>query len=342
MARVIFPKGKQSEWIKEILEKNFISINDIARICRVSTRTVRDWRREKNTISKDVLLKLAKQYNAEIPPEIKEVSDYWYVVKGARKGALRRLELYGPPGTPEGRSKGGINSQLRRHEDPEKYRLLGCNISKEFKLTEKYSVDFAEAVGIILGDGGLTKDQLKISVSRIVDRLYAEFICDLFQKVFNDRPKWYEVIKSNVIILMISGAQLTDELEKHGLFRGNKIKNKVSFPPWIWDDIEYQKACVRGLMDTDGGCYFHTHTVNGKTYKNFGMCFTSKSSPLLHSVSAVLKSLGLKFSTAQNKIYIYDFKEVKKYFEIIGTHNPKNIDKFQYYLNQKSHRLFVV
>lgn len=70
--------------------------------------------------------------------------DFWYVTKGARKGALRRLELYGDLGTPEGRRKGGINSQLRRKENPEKYRLLGCNLRKKFKI-EKSSIEFAEA-----------------------------------------------------------------------------------------------------------------------------------------------------------------------------------------------------
>lgn len=339
MARIAFPKGRQSEWVKLILSRKGITVNQVAQVCNVSGRTVRDWRREKNTISKNALLKLCDYFHIRTPSNIQELPDFWYVSKGARKGALRRLELYGPPGTPEGRRKGGINSQIRRRQDPEKYRLLGCNIPKEFRLFGKYSIDLAEAIGIILGDGGLTKYQLRVSVSSIVDRPYAEFICFFFQKVFNDKPTWHERTECNTIDLTISGIELGDELEKCGLLRGDKIKNQVDFPQWIWQNREYQIACVRGLMDTDGGCYFHTHTTKGITYKNFGMCFTSWSIPILQSVAKVLKSLNLKFSIVNSRIYIYNFEEIKKYFVIVGSHNPKNIEKFQYYLNQKSHRI---
>ena len=36
---------------------------------------------------------------------------------------------------------------------------------------------------------------------------------------------------------------------------------------------------------------------------------------------------------------MYHFEEIKKYFEIIGSNNPKHIAKFQEYLNEKTHRI---
>lgn len=67
----------------------------------------------------------------------------------------------------------------------------------------------------------------------------------------------------------------------------------------------------------------------------------NKSLPIVQSVAKVLKSLGLKFSVTQNgtRVYIYSFEEIKKYFSLIGSHNPKNWKKFNYYLTQKTHRL---
>ncbi|MCL5970197.1 MAG: helix-turn-helix domain-containing protein, partial [Patescibacteria group bacterium] len=280
MARIIFPKGKQGDWINSILLKEGISINALARICDVSERTVRDWRREKFTISKKVVLKLCNYFNLEFPSETVESIDYWYVTKGARKGALKRQELYGPLGTSDGRRKGGVNSQRKRRENPEKYKLLGCIIRKEFKLKAKYSTNFAEAVGIILGDGGISNYQVTITVSSIVDREYAKFICSLFEETFGERPTWTEHRGENTICLRISGIGLVEELENFGLLRGDKVRNQVDFPKWIWQNLEFQKACVRGLMDTDGGCFFHKHTTRGIRYKNFGMCFTSMSLPI--------------------------------------------------------------
>ncbi len=340
MPRIIFENNSQSEFLRNVKLKNDLSTNYLAVLCQVSPRTIRDWLRGKLTISEKAFRILVTKFSLEIPNNIKIVGDYWYTTKGGKKGALKRFELYGSLGTPEGRRKGGIISQSRRREDPEKYKLLGCNIKKEFKI-EKPSLDLAEVTGIILGDGAITNDQLTVSLSSIVDRSYSKFVRCLIRSVFNEHPKIRERLSHHVIVHTLSGAGLVEELERFGFKRGNKVKQQVDFPVWIWQNVEFQKACVRGLMDTDGGCYFHKHKSNGLVYRNFGMCFTNKSLPIVQSVAKVLKSLGLKFSLTNSgtQIYIYSFEEIKKYFNLIGSHNQKNIDKFEFYLNQKSHRV---
>lgn len=340
MGRVIFKNGNQAAFLKELKFSYSLSTDQIADLCSVSPRTFRDWLRGKYSISEKALKILSNKLSFSLPDSIEIIEDYWYVTKGARNGALRRMELYGPPGTPEGRIKGGINSQFRRKQDPDKYKLLGCVIRKKFTI-EQDSVDLAEAAGIILGDGGITDNQLGVYLSSLVDRPYSQFVASLFEKVFGERANFKKRISCNVICLTISGLGLVEELERWGFRRGNKVLHQVDFPLWIWKDIKFQKACVRGLMDTDGGCYFHLHKSNGLIYRNFGMCFTSLSLPIVQSVAKVLKSLGIKFSFARNKtqVYIYSFKEIQKYFNLIGTHNQKNTEKFNYYLNQKSHRV---
>lgn len=342
MGRVIFQGSEQTHFLRKVKLLSKLNSNQLGLLCQISGRTMRDWLRGKYTISDKALLILTKKFNLEIPQKIKKVDNYWYVTKGARKGALKRNELYGPPGTPEGRSKGGRNSQLKRRENPEKYRLLGCNTRNKFKAI-KPSVDFAEAVGIILGDGAISGNQLRISLSSLVDQEYALVVSYLFERIFDCRPSSHERNNCNAIDLTISGVNLVEELERWGFMRGNKVKHQVGFPAWIWQDLEFQKACIRGLMDTDGGCYFHKHKVNSLIYRNFGMCFTNKSLPIVQSVAKVLKSLGLKFSLAkkETQIYIYSFEEIKKYFKLVGSHNPKNWKKFNYYLNQKTHRLIT-
>lgn len=65
------------------------------------------------------------------------------------------------------------------------------------------------------------------------------------------------------------------------------------------------------------------------------------SLPIVRSVAKVLKSLGLKFSITKHgtRIYIYSLKEIKNYFSLIGSNNPKNNEKFNLYLNEKTHRV---
>ncbi len=336
MGRVIFQGSEQTHFLREVKLSSKLNSNQLGSLCQVSGRTMRDWLRGKYHISEKALSILAKHFNLETPTNIQIVNDYWYTVRGARGGALKRLELYGPPGTIEGRSKGGKNSQLRRKKKKKKYRLLGCNTRNKFKVVNP-SVDFAEVAGIILGDGAISNNQLRISLSSLVDKEYSLAVSSLFERVFDCRPSSHERNNCNAIDLTISGVNLVEELEKWGFVRGNKVRHQIDFPQWIWKRTEFQKACVRGLMDTDGGCYFHKHKANGLIYKNFGMCFTNKSLPIVQSVAKVLKSLGLKFSFAkkETQIYIYSFEEIKKYFKLIGSHNPKNWKKFNYYLNQK-------
>lgn len=319
-----------------------LSSSDLAKICQVHSRTFRDWLRGKYTISEKSLRLLTAQLELPLPKGVTTVDNYWYTFKGGKIGAARRMELHGPVGTPEGRRKGGINSQLRRKENPEKYRLFGCNIRKEYHI-HKVSTDFAEATGVILGDGAISNYQVRVSVSSIVDRPYATFLTSLFNNVFGEKPSWLERLDSHTINLTLSGVGLVELLERWGLKRGDKVRHQVDFPDWIWRDVKFQKACVRGLMDTDGGCYFHTHKSNGHIYKNFGMCFANKSLPIVNSVAKVLKSLGIKYSFTKNntQIFIYSIAEIKKYFELIGSNNPKNNYKFKFYSNQRSHRLYI-
>lgn len=340
MTRVIFKEKQQTTFLKEVRSVSGLKNEELASLCGVCGHTFRDWVRGKYSISEKALRIFVEDFNVLFPQDIRIVDDFWYVSKGARKGGLKRTELYGSPGTVAGRKKGGTNSQLKRKEDPEKYRLLGSNVRQLFYI-EKSSVEFAEATGIVLGDGAISNNQLRISLSSIVDEPYAIFVSHLFEKVFGSRPTYFKRSDCNAIELTISGIGLVEELEKWNFKRGNKIRHQVDFPVWVWQDLEFQKDCVRGLMDTDGGCYFHTHTTNGLTYKNFGMCFTNHSLPIVQSVAKVLKSLGLKFSLVNKKtqIYIYSFEEIKKYFGLIGSNNPKNWRKFNYYLNQKSHRV---
>ncbi|MBI2590958.1 MAG: helix-turn-helix transcriptional regulator [Candidatus Blackburnbacteria bacterium] len=341
MPRLIFPLNTQVEFFKSIRESSGLSANELAGFCKVSPRTIRDWSRAKFTPSELAVLFLSKKFSVELPIGVKVVDDFWYGLKGSRKGALRRMELYGPPGTPEGRHKGGIISQLKRKQNPKKYRLLNCNLRKKFNLRK--SAELAEAIGIILGDGCITANQVRITVSKSVDYLFAKNIQSLFLKVFGEKPSWHTYPRTNVILLTISGTNLVKKLKSIGLVQGNKVRQQVEIPDWIWLKTEFQKACIRGLMDTDGGCYFHTHQTNGLLYKNFGLCFTNHSFPLVEGVYKMLKSLDLKcyFGRQGKAVYIYDFNHIQRYFSLIGSSNPKNLDKLEHYSKLSTHRLAI-
>lgn len=332
MGRIVFPQGEQNKFINKILVESKSSIQQLAKICNVSERTIRDWKREKFTLSEIALLKIQKKFHVAIPKGIKRLGNYWYIEKGAKLGGLKHLELYGPPGTPEGRKKGGKVSQQRRRENPEKYRELGCIIRKNF-IPLKESKDLSEMIGIILGDGGITQYQVAITLGNPTDREYAKYVQNLMAKIFGELPSWYEHEKENYIDLCISGRNLVENLKQFGVEKGNKIDRQIDIPEWIWKKKEYQTSCVRGLVDTDGGVYFHKHWTKGVKYRHLGLCFTSWSKPLIESVSRILSAFGIKHTVElEGRIYIYSLDCIKKYFSDFGSHNPKHSQKLKYHL----------
>ncbi len=250
----------------------------------------------------------------------------------SRLGALRRLELYGNPGTQEGRSKGGKTTTSFFRENPSLARKAGFIIRKEIKYPKK-NVELAELMGIILGDGGLSGNhQLTIAFNSKTDREYSEYLKRLLERLFTINSFVYCRKGNNGADLVISSSNLIDFLLKLGLVSGNKVKNQVDLPSWVNNKIEYQKACVRGLVDTDGSFYRHRYNSNGKEYTYLKLCFTNCSRPILDSVIKILKRLHFKAYLDGNHVSIYSRSEVKRYFEEIGTHNPKHLNKIRNFL----------
>lgn len=81
---------------------------------------------------------------------------------------------------------------------------------------------------------------------------YANEIEFILKKVFKKQCYIYKRPSENVLYLEISLKSLDTLL---GLSIGDKIKNKVEIPNWIFNHKKYLLSCIRGLFDTDGCCY---------------------------------------------------------------------------------------
>lgn len=338
MGRVVFKnKAAQGKWLSGFLTGRPQN-SKAALVCDVSERTIRDWRRAKFNISHESLIKLCKEFNAPFPKEVNVVSDYWYAIKGARKGASRRMELYGPPGTLEGRKKGGRKSQQMRKLHPELY--LNCIKRKLYKFPVK-SEGLAELVGIILGDGGITDYQIKITLNKETEPEYIIFVAELINKLFGEAPRKYYYIagkKQKVCNVTINSSEVIDFFGRMGLEKGNKVLRQADVPNWIKENLEYSKACVRGLMDTDGAIYYHKHKTGGFSCFNVGLTYCSYCDPLRDFFFKVL--FGLKFTPKikGHSVYLYRKDEIKRYFDIIGSHDKHHIVRFNNFLELKEKR----
>ena len=326
--RVKFPEGQQRLFIANVNKKLNVSRDKLSEIFNINRRTLSDWCREKSTMSYKVLLDLNVNYNILIPDEIKILPQFWYVNRAAKLGALMRNKLYGNPGTPDGRRRGGFTTIRKFMRSPELAKKLGLRIIKDIK-RPKSSLHLAEFVGIVLGDGGLTDYQLKITFNRDTDAEYADFVKKLIKKLFKLTPRIIHKKLDKGSDIAVYSKNLVEFLEGNGLRRGNKVRNKADIPLWIKRNNRFQLSCLRGLMDTDGSCYAYSYNVREKRYRNVALCFTNASEALLKSVYDIFDRNGYYPCITGRRVYVYRENEVNKYFQKVGTHNPKHLEKYK-------------
>lgn len=321
--RVIFPKGKQKKFISEATNRSKLSNTKIAEILNVSVRTLADWKREKYSITESGLEKLGALSNLDIPLSIRIVSKYWYTREAAKLGAKATIGKYGTICTDPEKRRIGWERWWNQ-----KGKYLSGNLLNTPKQCSKplKSPQLAEFVGIVLGDGGITDYQITITLNKKDDREYVDFVTKLIRNLFQTTVS--NNIQGPVVRITVSRKNLVKYCQKIGLKKGHKIRQQVDIPSWIMDNESYCIACLRGLVDTDGCVFRHRYKVNNKLYCYNKLAYSSRSKPLLSSVSKILNQIGINPRIdCRGDIRLDNTKDVKRYFDIVGSSNPKHIGK---------------
>lgn len=323
--RVIFPKEKQKKFLVKIFEK--ISVKEAAELCNLSERTIRDWRREKFSVDLDSLKRLCKKTKITFPSDTKLKEDYWYVSRGSSVGGKEVLKKYGRiGGDPVYRKK----KWREWWEKIGKFNPPKCFIAKDINVPQK-NIELAEFAGIMIGDGGINKNQIVVTLNSISDKSYSLFVERMIEKLFNVEPSILLREDESVINIIVSRRRLVSFCRSIGLKVGNKLKQKLDVPGWIKEKKRYTTACIRGLIDTDGCVFDHCYKVNNRNYCYKKISFSSYSNSLIHSVFCMFRNIGLKPRITRNKkeVWIDSQEDIKKYFNYVGSHNPKHLKKYR-------------
>lgn len=326
--RFQFPVGRQRRFLSEAMTALNLSNQEVAKLLEVSVRTITDWKREKFLITRHAVLFLSERAKIKIPVGAKVQDQYWYASKGAVIGGKALIAKYGRiPGDPEKRLK-----NWRAWWNREGSTIIRALPMMQVKAIRepKFSVELAELVGILLGDGGIAKYQVVVTLNSETDKEYVIYVASLFKKLFGVTSGVHKVRGSLAINIAVSRSRLVKFcVEKLGLKIGNKVRQQVDIPQWVKNNKEFQIACVRGLVDTDGSIFTHRYRSNGKYYSYKKFDYTSVSQPLLHSAYEILKSNGLHPRPYRGKsLRIDSIADMKKYFEIFGTSNPKHLKRY--------------
>lgn len=213
------------------------------------------------------------------------------------------------------------------------------NIKKnEFLERNKSKEDLAEIIGIMLGDGCLHKDKrgrihTTISCNKL-EKEYAIYLKELFSGYFHQYS--FQIVNATHEFLIRNISTTVGRyLVENGLKIGNKIKSEVDIPPWIFENDEYLRRCLRGLFDTDGCVY--------NKYDNYAQIeFKFHSRHILESTRVAVVRLSFNPTKIQEKIemckgkkhkawkfYLSRQKEIEQFLNAIKPKNEKHMKRYQ-------------
>lgn len=325
--RVSFRNGSQAKFFNLVKKKlNISSTKKLAQIMGIHPRTLNDWERGGTSVSLYFLEKICHVSKIEIPKNIEVKERYWYTRVGIA-GANALHQKYG-------NSVG--DTTYRRQKWNEwwntngKYKNRVIGVAKP-TATPAISADLAEFVGIVMGDGAITKYQVTITLNSKDDREYLFVIVKLIKKLFNVTPGIFYEKKRNAVNIYLSRIKIVEYLTTVlGLKIGHKLKSAIEIPQWIKKNRLYQKAFIRGLIDTDGCIYYEKHRLKNKTYSYPRLNFVNSSPGLINAVFDILNDLNLnpRIRRSGKAVQVENMDDIWHYFKVIGTSNPKHEDRW--------------
>lgn len=326
MTRAIFEKDQLSQFLEKCKHATKLSLPQLAKRISVERHTLNDWRRERLLPSLEKLTELSAFAHIPLPRILETKTEHW----ASSAAAFHKNQLYGCNLTHADRVKAGTNSQQRRRENPEYYSALGCNVAHTFALPINPSIELAELVGILLGDGGIRGSQFTITLNSIADDSYSHYVVSLIDGLFTYKPTVAKRPNCNALTITTSGVEIVKYLLKIGLHTGDKVRQQVGVPEWVKTSPEYSRWCLRGLMDTDGGIFTNSYIINGKSYVYPKTNFTNASQPLIDFVYETLRNNGFHPNNRQpRKIWLYSQVESRRYLEVIGSSNERLLKKIR-------------
>lgn len=329
-------RGKRVKFLKKASQIEFFQLiekhalgdtKNISRISKVGIRRISDWKNAKGTLSLDAFEKLLFVYKIPRPKSIKIIEQYAHTKAAGRKGYDAVLKRYGRIPKDEKLRKQNWEMWWKTIGRYQKRKIFK---RKTIKIPSN-NVDLAEFCGILIGDGGVTKWQVTITLNSETDKKYRLFIVKLIKKLFNTTPK-INIIKNNrAINIRVSRKELVDFLNSRGILIGNKLKQNLSIPEWIMKSDEYLIRCIRGMIDTDGSVVIETHRIKEKKYSYCRLNFTSASTILINQTYKTLKKFGFtpKIRRDGRSIQLENIREICDYFKRIGTSNPKHLERLR-------------
>lgn len=222
----------------------------------------------------------------------------------------------------------------------------GARINPKATIPSKMSSDLAEEIGMHIGDGCLrfgkykkcTAYSYEFTSGTDEEDYCLNYAMPLFYKLYSLKPSVVRAKHNNSIRLCYKSKRLFEFKKSLGLPVGKK--DYVEIPECVLNS-KYVFDCIRGLFDTDGCLHFQKKHKTVNYYPRLDI--TNKSEKLILQLDEILGGNGFTTSMILNteryatngtkcinsRIFLYGKNNLKKWLDLIGFSNPKNINKLQ-------------
>lgn len=175
----------------------------------------------------------------------------------------------------------------------------------------KQDGDLAELMGVVYGDGNISKfprTERLIIAANSNNKGFIKRYCDLVRRIFDKEPTAMKVYNADCVRISIYQNKISERL---GIPSGNRSRIEVTIPSWIKNDHAVLKRFLRGLFEAEGCFCVHKPT---STYK---FIFNNKNSSLLNIVFHGLIMFGFHPNLSGYKVQISRREEVYRCIETL-------------------------
>jgi len=187
--------------------------------------------------------------------------------------------------------------------------------------------DFAEFVGIVIGDGNLYDKgptYVEICGDPVLD---FDFMSSLRSRLerFGFRPKM--TIREGGLRLRINNKKLVEDLKNIGMPSGREKCTESKIPKIFLKEWSLTKKCIRGVFDTDGCIFYDKRRIYRTPYVR--ICLHMKNRKLLKQIQKILatKSIEARINTDGYNLSINGRTQVNKFLKNIGFSNKRHIER---------------
>lgn len=188
-------------------------------------------------------------------------------------------------------------------------RAYTLGILRKFSPSLKKNSDLAEYIGVVLGDGNITKFPRTEGIIISANSNNSGFIrryAHLTRKIFGKQPALSRVPGKNNVRIRLYQKGISERL---GVPAGGRKDLTIAIPRWIWDSKRHIIRLLRGLFEAEGSLSIHPPTYT------YNLSFSNKNVSLLQTVGRGLQLLGYHPEYRSTAVRIRKKKEVEKFLK---------------------------